>query len=61
MSQISKNVVYIFMEINILEISFVILLPGCEPGSSVSIVTGYWVDDREIGVRSPAEPKGFFL
>jgi hypothetical protein len=32
-----------------------------EPGSSVSIVSGYGLDDRAIGVRSPAEAKGFFL
>jgi hypothetical protein len=31
-----------------------------EPGSSVSIVTGYWLDDRAIEVRSPTEAKGFF-
>jgi hypothetical protein len=30
-----------------------------EPGSSVSIVSGYEVDDRAIEVRSPAEAKGF--
>jgi hypothetical protein len=34
---------------------------NCEPGSSVSIVTGYGLDDRAIEVRSPAEVKGFFL
>jgi hypothetical protein len=33
----------------------------CEPGSSVSIVSGYGLDDRAIEVRSPAEAKGFFL
>jgi hypothetical protein len=33
----------------------------CEPGSSVSIVSGYGLDDRAIEVRSPAEVKGFFL
>jgi hypothetical protein len=32
-----------------------------EPGSSVSTVSGYWLDDRAIGVRSPAEAKVFFL
>jgi hypothetical protein len=32
-----------------------------EPGSSVSIVSGYGLDDRAIEVRSPAEAKGFFL
>jgi hypothetical protein len=28
-------------------------------GSSVSVVSGYGLDDREIEVRSPAEAKGF--
>jgi hypothetical protein len=32
-----------------------------ESGSSVCIVAGYWLDDRAIKVRSPAEAKGFFL
>jgi hypothetical protein len=32
-----------------------------EPGSSVSIVSGYRLDDLEIEARSPAEAKGFFL
>jgi hypothetical protein len=31
-----------------------------EPGSSVSIVSGYGPDDRAIEVRSPAEAGGFF-
>jgi hypothetical protein len=30
-----------------------------EPGSSVSVVFGYGLDDRAIDVRSPAEAKGF--
>jgi hypothetical protein len=30
-----------------------------EPGSSVSIVSGYWLDDRAIEVRSPAGTKDF--
>jgi hypothetical protein len=30
-----------------------------EPGSSVSIVSGYGLDDRAIQVRSPAEAKDF--
>jgi hypothetical protein len=30
-------------------------------GSSVSTVSGYWLDDRAIEVRSPAEAKGFFF
>jgi hypothetical protein len=29
----------------------------CEPGISVSIVSGYGPDDRAIVVRSPAEAK----
>jgi hypothetical protein len=32
-----------------------------EPGSSVSIVFVYGLDDRAIEVRFPAEAKGFFL
>jgi hypothetical protein len=32
-----------------------------EPGSSVSTVSDYGLDDRAIEVRSPAEAKGFFL
>jgi hypothetical protein len=31
----------------------------CEPGSSVSTVSGYGLDDRAIEVRSPAEAKDF--
>jgi hypothetical protein len=30
-----------------------------EPGSSVSIVSDYGLDDRVIGVRPPAEAKDF--
>jgi hypothetical protein len=33
----------------------------CEPVSSVSIVSGYELNDRAIVVRSPVEAKGFFL
>jgi hypothetical protein len=33
----------------------------CEPGSSVSIVSGYGLDDRTIEVRSRAEAKDFPL
>jgi len=32
-----------------------------EPGSSVSIVSDYGLDDRAIGVRSPAGAKDFPL
>jgi hypothetical protein len=34
---------------------------GGKPGSSVSILSGYGLDDRAIEVRSPAEANGFFL
>jgi hypothetical protein len=33
----------------------------CELGSSVSIVSGYSLDDWAIGVRFLAQAKGFFL
>jgi hypothetical protein len=32
----------------------------CEPDSSVSIVSGYGLDNWAIDVRSPAEARGFF-
>jgi hypothetical protein len=32
-----------------------------KPVRLVSIVSGYWLGDRAIEVRSPAEGKGFFL
>jgi hypothetical protein len=32
-----------------------------EPGSSVSVVSDYGLDDRAIEVRSAAESKGLFL
>jgi hypothetical protein len=32
-----------------------------EPGSSVSIVSDYGLDDRAIEVRSPTEAEKFFL
>jgi hypothetical protein len=33
----------------------------CEPGSSVSIVSGYVLYDRAVEVRSPTEAKGLFF
>jgi hypothetical protein len=36
---------------------YVDLNEGCEPGSSVSIVSAYGVDDWVIEERSPAEEK----
>jgi hypothetical protein len=35
------------------------LLNLCELGSSVSIVSGYGLEDRAIEVRSPTEAKDF--
>jgi hypothetical protein len=32
-----------------------------QPGSSVSIVSDYGLDDRATEIRSPSEAKGFFL
>jgi hypothetical protein len=32
-----------------------------EPGSSVTIVSGYGLDDQAIELRFPAGAKGFFL
>jgi hypothetical protein len=32
-----------------------------EPGSSVSIVSGYWLDYRVLEVPYLAKAKGFFL
>jgi hypothetical protein len=51
--------------VGVLRISHISIIPSLphirEPGSSVSIVSGYGLDDRAIEVRSPAEAKEFFL
>jgi hypothetical protein len=47
-----KNVSYIF---------YITTITLCEPGSSVSTVSGYRLDDWVFGVQSPAEGKGLFL
>jgi hypothetical protein len=39
--------------------TFLVVLHAKEPGSSGSTVSGYGLDDRAIGVRSPAGPKDF--
>jgi hypothetical protein len=46
---------------NTIFIPYYVLLPHyrCEPGSSVSIVSGYGLDDRAIEVRFPARAKDF--
>jgi hypothetical protein len=43
------------------ELMWLIMFHSCEPGSSVSIVSGHGLDDQTIDFRSPAEAKGFFL
>jgi hypothetical protein len=37
------------------------ILERLSRGSLVNIVSGYELDDRAIGVRLPAEARGFFL
>jgi hypothetical protein len=39
----------------------VLIILDREPGSSVSIMSGFGLDDQAIEIRSPAEAKGFFL
>jgi hypothetical protein len=40
---------------------FPLVSVSSEPDSSVSLVSGYGLDDRATEVRSPAEAKGFVL
>jgi hypothetical protein len=47
----------IFLNYNILPSTVIV----GEPGSSVSIESGYELHYRVMEVRSPAEAKGFFL
>jgi hypothetical protein len=51
------NVTKFFMFVN----DLCVILFHSEPGSSVSTVSGYGLDDRAIEVPSPTEAKGFFL
>jgi hypothetical protein len=53
--------VKLFVRIKALSEISVYFFNDREPGSSVSIVSGYRLDDRAIKVRSPAEARGFFL
>jgi hypothetical protein len=46
---------------NMFRLLIIILRTNNEPGSSVSIVSGYGLDDRAIEVRSLAEAIRFFL
>jgi hypothetical protein len=55
-----KRTVYELL--SVLELSAIIpIIIVSEPGSSVSIVSGYGLDDRTIDVRCPTEAKGLFL
>jgi hypothetical protein len=56
-SVLTKEKVYYLS--NSVRIYFFLEGTSCEPGSSVSIVSGYGLDDKEIEVRSPAEAKDF--
>jgi hypothetical protein len=44
----------------VIKLIFLMLVLKCEPGISVSIMSGYGLNDRSIKVRPPAEAKGFF-
>jgi hypothetical protein len=46
---------------NLASLINVLIYKSSEPGSSVSIVSGYGLDDRAIEVRPPAEARQFFL
>jgi hypothetical protein len=39
----------------------ILIYAQCEPGSAVSVVSGYGLYDRAIELRSPAEAKGVLL
>jgi hypothetical protein len=52
---------YLFSRINGNSINITNIFLKFEPGSSVSTVSGYGLDDRAIEVRFPAEARGFFL
>jgi hypothetical protein len=56
-----KEIIAIYNVKHIKSINTKSVVTDCEPGSSVSIVSGYGMDEQAIEVRSPAEAKGFFL
>jgi hypothetical protein len=51
----SNSEVWVFRKLLFLTVNAL----SVEPGSSVSIVSDYGLDDRAIGVRSPAGAKDF--
>jgi hypothetical protein len=56
------NILIAFYLFPFVSIYFVLLFcHTCVPGSSVSIVSGYGLNDRANEVRSPAEARGYFL
>jgi hypothetical protein len=54
----TSNVTLVYTLYEYFEI-FALLIGVGEPDSSVSIVSGYGLDDRAIEVRSPTEAKRF--
>jgi hypothetical protein len=56
MSKASYHLAYAYNSI-----FFICSLFNGEPDSSVSIVSGYGLEDQAIEIRSPAVAKGFFL
>jgi hypothetical protein len=60
-----QEMIIIIMIIILINVIIIIIMHccyrNCETSSWVSIVSGYWLDDRAIEVRSPAEARGYFL
>jgi hypothetical protein len=54
-------IIITILSVVIVVVMIVVVVVVVEPGSSVSIVPGYGLVERAIGVRSQAEAKGFFL
>jgi hypothetical protein len=53
-----SNFSLVFLLLQVVRFFFALFFPG-EPGSSGSVVSDYGLDDRAIGVRSPAGAKDF--
>jgi hypothetical protein len=47
--------------ISLVSVLILVIAVAGEPGSSISVVSDYGLDDRTIEVRSPAKERGFFL
>jgi hypothetical protein len=58
----SSNISHVVQRVRIdirIDKKYLTAILGLEPGSSVSTVSAYGLDDRAIGVRSPAGAKDF--